>query len=250
MPTNESQLENLPQSQPAPQLPNGSFSIIISLMQSSRWTLDLPLTALLLVLLLLVSDFTDNWWQGNISRMAWLVLDTSLQTLISVMVAAPLLNHPLFRRKLLPWFVALVAVIATLDLDHFVAAGSFRLEDALSLAYRPVSHSLGFALLVGLAGWVITRQALAGLLFTLGLSTHVLHDVQNSGAPFFWPLSNEIIFLPFALYIILNLALLFLAAGTAAAANRRSIWSSGFFHALNIITQQLTGRSTSPDNPA
>jgi hypothetical protein len=154
-------------------------------MKSSRWTLDLPLTALLLVLLLLISDFTDNWWRGNISRMTWLVLDTSLQTLISVMVAAPLLNHPLFRRRLLPWFVALVAVIVALDLDHFVAAGSFRFEDALSLAYRPVSHSLGFALLVGLAGWAITRQALAGLLFTIGLSTHVLHDVQNSGASFF-----------------------------------------------------------------
>jgi membrane-bound metal-dependent hydrolase YbcI (DUF457 family) len=194
-------------------------------MKSSRWTLDLPLTALLLVLLLLISDFTDNWWRGNISRMTWLVLDTSLQTLISVMVAAP-------------------------DLDHFVAAGSFRLEDALSLAYRPVSHSLGFALLVGLAGWAVTRQALAGLLFTIGLSTHVLHDVQNSGAPFFWPLSNEIIFLPFALYIILNLALLFLAAGVAAAENRRPIWSSGFYQVLHNSIQQLIGRSTSLDESA
>jgi hypothetical protein len=219
-------------------------------MQSRRSTFDLPLTALLLVLLLLISDFTDNWWRGNISRMTWLVLDTSLQTLISVMVAAPLLNHPLFRRRLLPWFIALVAVIVALDLDHFVAAGSFRFEDALSLAYRPVSHSLGFALLVGLAGWAITRQALAGLLFTIGLSTHVLHDVQNSGAPFFWPLSNEIIFLPFALYIILNLALLFLAAGVAAAANRRPIWSSGFYQVLHNSIQQLIGRSTSLDESA
>jgi hypothetical protein len=38
-----------------------------------------------------------DWWRGNISRMTWLLLDTSLQTLISMMVAAPLLNHPFFQ---------------------------------------------------------------------------------------------------------------------------------------------------------
>jgi membrane-bound metal-dependent hydrolase YbcI (DUF457 family) len=216
-------------------------------MRSRLRSLDLLLTAILLVLLIVISDFTDGWWRGNISRMTWLVLDTSLQTLISMMVAAPLLNHPFFSRRLIPWLIALVAVIAVLDLDHFVAAGSLRLDDALQLDYRPVSHSLGFVLIVGLASWAISRQWLLGMLFFIGLSAHVLHDVQNSGAPFFWPLSNETIFLPFTLYIFLNLVLLFLAAGIAAAANRRPIWSSGFFLVVSKSFQQLTRRYIAPD---
>jgi hypothetical protein len=58
------------------------------------------------------------------------------------------------------------------------------------------------------------------------------------------------IFLPFALYIFLNLALLFLAAGIAAAANHRPIWSSGFYQVLHNSIQQLIGRSTSLDESA
>jgi hypothetical protein len=219
-------------------------------MHKRFWVLDLPLASVLLVLLLLLSDFTDGWWRGNISRMAWLVLDTSLQTLISAMVAAPLLNHPMFRRKIFLWLIAMLAVIMALDLDHFIAAGSLRLEDALSLAYRPASHSLGFALLIGLAAWAVTQRFIAGLLFAVALTAHVLHDVQNSGAQLFWPVSGEIIFLPFAVYVILNLALLFLAASTAAAANRHSIWSSGPFSTLYTVYHQVKKRSSQPDRPA
>jgi hypothetical protein len=215
----------------------------------NRWaSLDLPFTALLLVLLMLVSDFTDNWWRGNITRMQWLVLDTTLQTIISIIVAAPLLLHPLFRHRFPVWLAALVLVIAALDLDHFVAAGSLRLEDALSLPYRPVSHSLGFALLLGLAGLALTRRWQAGLLFFTGLSAHILHDVQNSGAPLFWPLSSETIFLPFMLYLLMNLALLTLAAALSAKANRRTLWSSGLFSVLYLGYLRIFRRSILPED--
>jgi hypothetical protein len=207
----------------------------------NRWAfLDLPLTALLLVALILISDFTDNWWRGNITRLQWLVLDTALQTVITFLVAAPLLLHPLFRRRLLIWSIALVIVMAALDLDHFIAARSLSLEDALNLPYRPVSHSLGFALLIGMASWALTRLWQAGLLFSTGLSAHVLHDVQNSGAPLFWPLTAEIIFLPFVLYLLMNLALLTLAAGLSAKANRRPIWSSGMLFLFNMYRHPST----------
>jgi hypothetical protein len=61
--------------------------------------LDLPITAALLVALIIFSDFTDGWWEGNISRLQWLALDTILQTLIALLAAAPLLNLPAFKNK-------------------------------------------------------------------------------------------------------------------------------------------------------
>jgi hypothetical protein len=197
--------------------------------------LDLPITAVLLVALIIFSDFTDGWWEGNISRLQWLALDTIFQTLIALLAAAPLLNLPAFRIKTYLWLLALLAVIIALDLDHFLFAGSFRLEDALSMPDRPLSHSLFGAILLGAAGWVITRQPQAGLLFAFGLSAHILHDAQNSGAPLFWPLFPETIFMPLALHIVASLAVLFLAAAIAAAANRRSIWGSGAFSVLQTL---------------
>jgi membrane-bound metal-dependent hydrolase YbcI (DUF457 family) len=90
-------------------------------------------------------------------------------------------------------------------------------------------------LLLGIAGWAVTRQSQAGLLFAFGLSAHILHDAQNSGAPLFWPFYSETIFMPLALHIVASLAMLFLAAAIAAAANRRSMWGSGVFAVLQLI---------------
>jgi membrane-bound metal-dependent hydrolase YbcI (DUF457 family) len=197
--------------------------------------LDLPITAVLLVALIIFSDFTDVWWESNITRMQWLALDTILQTMIALLAAAPLLNLPAFKRKTHLWLLALLAVITALDLDHFLFAGSFQLEDALSLGERPLTHSLFAAILLGAGGWAVTRQPQAGLLFAFGLSAHILHDAQNSGAPLFWPFYSETIFMPLALHIIASLAVLFLAAAIAAAANRRSIWRSGVFSVLQTL---------------
>jgi hypothetical protein len=69
--------------------------------------LDLPITAVLLVALIIFSDFTDGWWEGNISRLQWLALDTIFQTLIALLAAAPLLNLPAFKRKTHLWLLAL-----------------------------------------------------------------------------------------------------------------------------------------------
>jgi hypothetical protein len=197
--------------------------------------LDLPITAVLLAALIIFSNFTNGWWEGNISRLQWLALDTIFQTLIALLAAAPLLNLPAFKNKTHLWLLTLLAVIIALDLDHFLFAWSFRLEDALSMPDRPLSHSLFGAILLGAAGWVITRQPQAGLLFTFGLSAHILHDAQNSGAPLFWPFYSETIFMPLALHIIASLVVLFLSTAIAAAANRRSIWRSGVFSVLQTL---------------
>jgi len=83
------------------------------------------------------------------------------------------------------------AVLASLiDLDHFVAAGSFSIQAALSLPSRPWTHSLTF---------ILPAAAFAGLLFrrfwlfavvVVALTSHVLRDATGTPAPLLYPLPD------------------------------------------------------------
>lgn len=98
----------------------------------------------------------------------------------------------------LPWVVALkipfrfflCAVISAvlIDLDHFIAAGSFSLSDAIQLPARPMAHSLifvfGFAVLCGL----VMRSRVAFYVVLLALICHLSRDASGGGTtPLFWP---------------------------------------------------------------
>ena len=88
------------------------------------------------------------------------------------------------------WGPAGTAVVAALaiDVDHAVAARSWRVRDTTALAARPRTHSfvttLGAGALVGAAA-----GPLHGWAAFAGLASHLLHDAGDLAAPtpLLWP---------------------------------------------------------------
>ncbi len=123
----------------------------------------------------------------------------------------PLAHVSLAIMVLLPWasalnappkyFIAGVASAILIDLDHFIAAGSLSLSDAISLPARPMAHSLLFcgaaAVLIGLA----MRSRLAFGAVGVALISHISRDASGGGTtPLFWP-SDYTVNLPGAVHL-------------------------------------------------
>lgn len=113
----------------------------------------------------------------------------------------PVAHAALALMVVLPWLVGLrlpgsylllaIAAAIFIDLDHFVAAGSFSVKEAISLPGRPVSHSLLFsAVLAGIIGLIARQAKGAGVVF-LALLTHLSRDATSGGTPWLFPLSNS-----------------------------------------------------------
>ena len=120
-------------------------------------------------------------------------------------------------------FLVLAALSASLlDLDHFVAAGSLSLTDALSIGERPPTHSLLFIAAAGLAVGVLARSRIWGLVVLGALLSHLLRDSDGHGTRMFWPASA--FHLPNWAYITLTLVVAgaFLVAGQRLAPRARS----------------------------
>jgi hypothetical protein len=199
---------------------------------------DLLLTSSLLLLLLTLSVFTASWWHENISRMQWLYLDTTLQTIIGALVVSPLLLHPVFEGRRFIWLLITIAAIITLDLGHFVSAGSLSLEAAINLPTRPVSHSFTFVILGGLTAWLISRKWPAALLVGGGLTSHLFHDMFDHGVPFFWPFSDQIITSTTLLFIVSQTSL-FLFCAIIVAQSNRSFREQGIFSLMAYLLKEI-----------
>ena len=110
--------------------------------------------------------------------------DPVQHALIAVAVNAPVAART--DRRVLATAVAAALVI---DADHVIAARSFRVSDTISLAQRPVSHSLVTAVL---AGALVSAAAgpLHGWAAFSALASHLLHDAGDAAAPtpVLWPL--------------------------------------------------------------
>ncbi len=77
-----------------------------------------------------------------------------------------------------------------LDLDHVVAAGSFRAQALESLGHRPFVHSLLFAAALTVAVLAATRRRpLAWAVFAVTVS-HVLFDAAGGGEYWLYPLRH------------------------------------------------------------
>lgn len=106
---------------------------------------------------------------------------------ISLLVVLPLVLRS--RRR------ATFAVLAfiggpALDLDHVVAAGSFRPQALESLGHRPVTHSLLFAVVLTLLALVLTRsKPFAWAVFAVVVS-HLLFDAAGGGEYWLYPLKH------------------------------------------------------------
>lgn len=107
-------------------------------------------------------------------------------------------------------FGAIVAM--AIDVDHFIAAGSLRVMDAISLPGRPLTHSLPFALLMaGLAYGVSRRHWPAAVVF-VALCSHVLRDATSGGTPL---LLYAQVSIPWWSYAVACLLMLFGMVGLA-----------------------------------
>jgi inner membrane protein len=83
------------------------------------------------------------------------------------------------------------------DLD--VIAFKFGIPYQAPFGHRGATHSIAFALLMGLAAWLVTRSWKSTLAMTVVVLTHPLLDMLTDGGlgvALFFPFSNERLFFP------------------------------------------------------
>lgn len=83
--------------------------------------------------------------------------------------------------------------------DADVIAFVFRIPYAHPFGHRGASHSIAFAVLVGLAAWALSRSRRTAFLVALTVATHPLLDALTDGGlgcALLWPFSNERFFAP------------------------------------------------------
>lgn len=111
-------------------------------------------------------------------------------------VMLPLASKPLY-------FAAGAAASVLIDLDHFIAAGSFRVKDLVSMESRPAAHSLLFLILFSAAIYLLTQNLLlAGALFS-GMFIHLTRDMIEGRTYILYPIKRLHSF-PFAVYILIS----------------------------------------------
>ncbi|XP_062513770.1 transmembrane protein 267-like isoform X2 [Corticium candelabrum] len=111
------------------------------------------------------------------------------------------------------WQICCCGIMAcALDIDHFVQARSFSLEDATSLQHRSFAHSMWFIIL-GTAACCCVKMLICQKLlllsflpwlFFVATASHHLRDATRRGL-WFWPIGNTP---PLPLLIYLQMVLL------------------------------------------
>ena len=154
----------------------------------------------------LVFTWRPDWFPAHI----WALMDAPVHVLLALLVVFPLYTRRATSAKLIGRFTLASLAPLLIDLDHFVAAGSLSLYSATTLASRPASHSLLFALGLGLIAYLFTRDIGDGYLLFAVLTSHVLRDASVGGsAPFLWPFSFD--HLPLPVYYVSQLNLFCIA---------------------------------------
>ena len=93
--------------------------------------------------------------------------------------------------------VALATLSLVPDLD--VIAFKFGIPYAAPFGHRGATHSITFALLVGVAAWLLTRSRKSTLALTVVVLSHPLLDMLTDGGlgvALFWPFTAERYFFP------------------------------------------------------
>jgi hypothetical protein len=152
---------------------------------NDRWTL---LFISLAIVAFLLSADTLIEHRPFAPRTFWALFDVFVHGVVALIVVLPVLGVRLETpMSILPLLAALFAA-TWLDLDHFIAAGSLNIEDALSLATRPATHSLTFAGLVGIVSTLSSRKPVLGWVMFAALASHVLRDAAGGITLVLWPL--------------------------------------------------------------
>ncbi len=88
-----------------------------------------------------------------------------------------------------------------IDLDHVLAARSFRLTRCMTMDQRPASHSVLTPLIVAVLVERWKPEQHTGLAALVGVGSHLLRDLGTGGAPLLHP--RRIITIPYALVVVL-----------------------------------------------
>lgn len=121
----------------------------------------------------------------------WAVVDALVHGAVALAVAGPSIRRSRSKRRALALAGFAYLSATALDLDHFVAAGSLDVRAALALAARPPTHSLTFALLLGVVLSRLSRDREIGWVAFAAVASHVLRDAAMGTAPLLWPLAID-----------------------------------------------------------
>lgn len=148
------------------------------------------LTTQLIILLVMVAGdaLVASGRPAWVSQHIWALTDVPVHILLGILVSLPLIVRHGWNKQTLLRFTLAGLVAMLIDLDHFIAAGSFSLYAATHLDYRQATHSLVFALFCFLIVWLTIHNSRDGLLVFMALASHVVRDASSGGTPFLlWP---------------------------------------------------------------
>ena len=162
-----------------------------------------------LLAILLGFDYLQHRKSSKL-REIFALLDALIHGVIAVIIVLPILGISGINKILIVMIAFFVAGL--LDMDHFVVAKSVRISDAVKLNLRPYTHSITFALILGLLVWGISQQVLLGIVAFIAVTSHVMRDASDGTTPFLWPLpvhtdSMRIRKIPYWLYLMIEVSL-------------------------------------------
>jgi inner membrane protein len=97
------------------------------------------------------------------------------------------------------WKAAVAFSTFSLVPDLDVVAFKFGIPYGDPFGHRGATHSIAFALLMGVAAWLLTRSWKSTLALTVVVLTHPLLDMLTDGGlgvGLFWPITSERFFFP------------------------------------------------------
>jgi membrane-bound metal-dependent hydrolase YbcI (DUF457 family) len=125
---------------------------------------------------------------GGSGPLVYAIKDEAIHLGFGLLVSLPLIAaHGL---KLLG-FVLVFAVL--IDLDHVIAARSFSIRRLITLSERPAGHSVSFALIAGLAIFIVLETPVyAWIAFASVLSHAMVDSADDIGSPILWPFAENV----------------------------------------------------------
>ena len=121
------------------------------------------------------------------NRQVWALFDNAVHALVGGAVVLPAVFTRSWPLRTVAWATVASSLI---DLDHFVAARSLSILDAVSIGARPLSHSFLVAAALADGAGALARDRRVAAAVAAGLLCHLLRDASGSGAPLLWPMDG------------------------------------------------------------
>ncbi|WP_294082880.1 metal-dependent hydrolase [Sphaerobacter sp.] len=147
------------------------------------WAAMLSVAAALLAALL-TATWHHRWERAANGTPERGLLDGLCHAGTALAVALPVLPYV---REQGPFLRVALASALLIDLDHIAAARSLRLDRCMTMATRPLSHSLLTPILLAVLAERLAPERHLGLAALLGLGSHLLRDLYTGGVPVLHP---------------------------------------------------------------